>query len=244
MRTRSQASFCPGGRSALDCVDELLSEERKGRYMTVHYEWREVYDYWFPANLADAGLETMVQTCTWWMRTAKPELPRFLPIVTAAREGKLNHWCATPAGRLSLIIVLDQFPRELFVGTPEAYSSDPNALLLAEEGLRLGDYDKLPIGLGERSFFLLPLVHAEGADHLQRLERVLVESKKKLAAAPEHLKKLYEFSVSQVQGQIEVISRFGRFPHRNSVLGRASTPEELAYIEKGEFIHLRPVDVG
>ena len=77
----------------------------------------------------------------WWFGGgSNPELPPFAPIVQAARTGHLDHWLAAPLGRLSLIIVLDQFPRGLFASTPEAYASDPGALRIAEEGLRNGHY--------------------------------------------------------------------------------------------------------
>jgi uncharacterized protein (DUF924 family) len=150
----------------------------------------------------------------------------------------LAHWSTAPAGRLSLIIVLDQFPRGLFAGTPEAFNSDPDALLLAEEGLRNGHYEALSGGW-EKGFFLMPLTDTEGPRHRERLETVVSLSEQRLAKAPEHLKSIYTFALSRAQGHFDVISRFGRFPHRSSVLGRPSTPEELAYLEKGEFVHRR-----
>src|SRR5919206_1449348 len=104
--------------------------------MSPQPDWRIVYDFWFPPGLDDADLETHRQMFLWWFRGgANPELPRFAPVLEAARAGRLDDWLAIPLGRLSLIIVLDQFSRGLFAGTPEAYASDPDALRIAEEGL-------------------------------------------------------------------------------------------------------------
>jgi uncharacterized protein (DUF924 family) len=140
---------------------------------------------------------------------------------------------------LSLIVVLDQFPRGLFAGTPEAYAYDPAALRIAEEGLRNGHYDSLAKPW-EKTFFFMPLVHAEGPGHRERLERVLAMTEGIALEAPKRLRLLYRHSVNQVRGHLDVISRFGRFPHRNPILGRPSTREEQSYLDKGDFVHLRP----
>jgi uncharacterized protein (DUF924 family) len=126
----------------------------------------------------------------------------------------------------------------LFADTPAAYASDPDALRIAEEGLRNGHYDALTRPW-EKTFFLMPLGHAEGSDHLERLERVVAMTERIALDAPERLQPLYRHSASQARGHLEVVSRFGRFPHRNPVLGRASTPAEAAYLEKGDFVHTR-----
>jgi uncharacterized protein (DUF924 family) len=114
---------------------------------------------------------------------------------------------------------------------------------IAEEGLRNGQYDALARPW-EKTFFVLPLGHAEGPDHLARLERVVAMTETIALEAPERLQPLYRHSVSQARGHLEVISRFGRFPHRNPILGRVSTPEEAAYLAKGDFVHLRPPPHG
>jgi uncharacterized protein (DUF924 family) len=92
--------------------------------------------------------------------------------------------------------------------------------------------------------FALPLAHAEGPDHLQRLERVVALAEAVVLEAPPRLKPLYRFSADQARGHLEVISRFGRFPHRNLILGRVSTPEEAAYLAKGDFVHTRQPPQG
>ena len=201
--------------------------------------WQTVYDFWFPSGLDDADPETHHRMFLWWFGGgSSPELPPFSPIVKAARAGHLDHWLATPHGHLSLIVALDQFPRGLFAGTPEAYASDPASLHIAEEGLRNGHYDALAWPW-EKTFFLMPLGHAEGPGHRERLERVVGLTERIALEAPECLQPLYRHSVSQARGHLEVISRFGRFPHRNPILGRPSTSEEQAYLDKGEFVHTR-----
>jgi uncharacterized protein (DUF924 family) len=207
--------------------------------MASSLDWRPVYDFWFPGDLAAADLQAHWRMLEWWMRGgANAEMGRFAPVLVAARAGRLDRWPATPLGRLSLIIVLDQFPRGLHAGTPEAFSSDAQALRLAEEGFRNGHYEALSSPL-ERFFFLLPLAHTEGPDHLERMERIVRVSEEVLVQARSDLKPLWEFSLSQARANREVIARFGRFPHRNPVLGRASTPEEAAYIATGDFVHQR-----
>ena len=207
--------------------------------MSSPMDWRRIYDFWFPVDLSDADIVDHWGMMTWWMRGgANAELPRFEPVVRAAKAGQLDSWLSTPRGRLSLIIVLDQFPRGLFAGTPEAYSSDPDALKIVQDGFRNGHYDALTNPY-ERFFYFLPYAHAEGPDHLERMKRIIVVSEQAVDEAPEHLKPIWQFSLSQAQANLDVISRFGRFPHRNPVLGRASSPEELAYLAKGDFVHLR-----
>jgi uncharacterized protein (DUF924 family) len=213
--------------------------------MEEHRNWQRVYDFWFPGGLDKADLKTHGEMAQWWMRGgANAELPPFTPLVEAAISGALDDWATNPQGRLSLIIVLDQFPRGLFAGTPKAYGSDPDALRLAEEGLENGQYDALAHPW-EKFFFTLPFEHTEGPDHLQRLDRVVALAEQRVVDAPSHLRQLYEFAVSQSRANRETISRFGRYPHRNAVLGRTTMPEEVEYLEKGDFVYKRPIpDAG
>ena len=207
--------------------------------MSEAQDWRTVYDFWFPPGLDDADPEAHRRMFgRWFGGGANAELPPFAPVVEAARAGCLGHWLATPLGRLALIVVLDQFPRGLFAGTPAAYASDPDALRLAEEGLRNNHYEALTRPW-ERTFFFLPLAHAEGPDHRERLERVVGLADRVAEDAPERLRPLYRFSAGQARGHLEVIARFGRFPHRNPILERPSTPEEEAYLAQGDFVHTR-----
>jgi len=200
---------------------------------------KQVYDFWFPPGLENAAPETFRRRIEWWFAGgANAELPPFTHTLMAAKLGRLDHWLATPRGRLALIIVLDQFSRGLFAGKAEAYATDPLALRIAEEGLRNGHYDALTQPW-EKTFFFLPLAHAEGPDHLQRLDRVVTLAENVTLDAPERFRMYYQFSLSQARANRDLIVRFGRFPHRNDILGRASTLEEAEYVKTGNFVHMR-----
>ena len=200
---------------------------------------KQVYDFWFAPGLETADRETFRRRIEWWFAGgANAELPPFTHTLMAARLGRLDHWLATPRGRLALIIVLDQFPRGLFAGKAEAYASDPQALRIAEEGLWNGHYDALTQPW-EKTFFFLPLAHAEGPGHLHRLDRVVALAENVTLDAPERFRMYYQFSLSQARANRDLIARFGRYPHRNDILGRLSTPEEAEYVKTGNFVHLR-----
>ena len=201
--------------------------------------WRAVHEFWFPPGLDDIDPGILRRQVEWWFGGgSNAALPRFAPVLEAARAGRLDGWAATPLGRLSLIVVLDQFPRGLFAGTPEAYASDAVVLRIAEEGLRNGHHAALAKPW-EKVFSVMPLVHAEGPGHRERLERVVALAERIAREASEPVRPIYEFSASQARGHLDVITRFGRFPHRNPILGRASTPEEEAHLAKGDFVHMR-----
>ncbi len=150
---------------------------------------------------------------------------RFRPLVDAARAGELGDWAATVRGRLALTILLDQFTRNVFRGSPEAFAKDPLALEIVRSGWDAGLFDACDAL--ERVFLALPFLHAEDLEVQKRgvaLEIGLV------AGCPEHYKSFLISAVNSARRHLDVIARFGRFPHRNAVLGRASTAEELAYL--------------
>jgi uncharacterized protein (DUF924 family) len=204
-------------------------------------DWKAVHEFWFPASLEGANFETHLQRVKWWMMGgANAELGRFAPTVQAAKSGRLDHWLAEPLGRLSLIVALDQFPRGLFAGTPEAFASDGTVLRIVEKGFENRHFNSLP-GLWARFFFLLPLIHAEGPDHLARIQRLISIWETLAADVPEHLLPLHKAALGRARAHFDVIARFGRFPHRNAMLGRRSTPQEEEYIARGDFVHTRPI---
>jgi uncharacterized protein (DUF924 family) len=177
--------------------------------------YRPVIDFWFREL-----------TPRQWFAEAGPALDdlvraRFGALVEAARRGALDHWAASPRGRLALIVLLDQFPRHVFRGTAGAYASDAKALALAREGIDLGVDEQLT--LAERQFFYLPLMHAED----RALQALSVE---RFTALRDAANAVLEFA----HGHRDVVERFGRFPHRNGILGRASSPEEEVFITSGE----------
>jgi uncharacterized protein (DUF924 family) len=127
-----------------------MSEENK-----VTSDPEEVLSYWFPEGINDADLETLRREAKRWM-AGGPEVDReiterFAEVLEQARRGELDHWAQTPRGRLALIIVLDQFSRNIYRGSPLSYSQDEKALELALEGIELGmDSNRTP-GIGIRS---------------------------------------------------------------------------------------------
>jgi uncharacterized protein (DUF924 family) len=197
----------------------------------------DVLGFWFPRNpsLARADVTRRVD---WWFRGGADAdiVARFPPLLERAARGDLDRWSRAPRSRLALIIVLDQFSRSIHRGTAGAFAQDPKAVALTLEGLDIGQYTALG-SHWEKLFFALPLGHSEQLAHLDRvveLMEALIEE------GPPELRWWLEFSASQSRGHRDVIRRFGRHPHRNAALGRQSTPDELEYLARGEFVHKRP----
>ena len=198
----------------------------------------EILSYWFPEDIDDADPETLRRQMQRWM-AGGPEVDReiterFGEVLEQARRGELDHWAQTARGRLALIVVLDQFSRNVYRGSRLSYAQDQKALRLAVEGIDLG----MDRGLSamERFFFWLPLGHSED---LALHERSVSHAEEEAANAPSHLRAGAEFGVSQAKAARDVIARFGRHPHRNEILGRHSTPEELEYLRTETPPHLR-----
>jgi uncharacterized protein (DUF924 family) len=188
-----------------------------------------------PAGL-DADEETHSRQFQWWFGGGANEaiLEHYRPVLEAACRGELP-WATTPRGRLALIIVLDQFSRTVWQGTPQAFAQDPAAQQLTLEGLACGHYAELAT-VWQKTFFVLPLGHAEQQG---LLDRCVALCEALVHEAPAHLQRLYAFSASQARGHRDVVARFGRQPHRNAVLGRTSTADEVAYLAAGELVHRR-----
>lgn len=184
-------------------------------------------DAWFGDSLRDAA--AVGKRMAWWFDTddaRDAELrARFGELVRAAADGALAAWSATPRGRLALILALDQLPRNCFRGARAAFASDAAALAETERGLRRGDDRALhPV---ERMFFYMPMQHAED----EAVQERAVEHFARLAAeAPAGSGSAFDNSVQFAKLHRDIVRRFGRFPHRNAILGRTSTPEELAWL--------------
>ena len=151
---------------------------------------------------------------------------RFAALLIPARTGTLG-WQVTPRGRLALILLLDQFSRNIHRGTAEAFAFDPAALTLCLEGLAVGDDRRC--GLFERVFCYLPLEHAEDLGCQGRS----VELFRSLQAeAPVALRKTFAAFYDYAVRHRDIIARFGRFPHRNAILGRPSSAAELDFLNQ------------
>ena len=153
---------------------------------------------------------------------------RFGALIGQARAGKLDAWAHTPLGRLALVLVLDQFSRNAFRGLSASFAADAQALALAEQGLANGHTDALP--LVARAFMALPLEHAEDLARQERTVQLMTDWTAQAASAAPGVQKLLAGMLDYAHQHHDVIARFGRFPHRNAILGRASTAEEQAYL--------------
>jgi uncharacterized protein (DUF924 family) len=183
--------------------------------------------FWFGAPAQDpAALKTKLVK---WYRggpTLDAEIDaKFGDDVLAALEGKRDVWLEHAKGWLALLVVLDQFTRNVFRGDPRTHAGDARAAELALEGLDSGKTRALP--LEERHFALMPLLHSENPDHQARYAE---EIREVVAAAPEALRFFYAMGIEQSDKYRDIVRRFGRFPHRNALLGRTSTPEEEAFL--------------
>ncbi|MBL0029039.1 MAG: DUF924 domain-containing protein [Rhodanobacteraceae bacterium] len=169
-----------------------------------------VLDFWFRE----------IDPAQWWrVDAAFDELirSRFLDLHRQAAAGELFAWRATAQGRLAEIIVLDQFSRNLFRGTPGAFAQDGMALVLAQEAVAASAHESLiPV---ERGFLFLPYMHSESRRVHVEAERLYREF-----ALPGN----HDFELKHQA----IIDRFGRYPHRNAILGRASTVEEIEFLKQ------------
>jgi len=175
----------------------------------------QVVDFWFRELTPEQ-----------WFRSGGPKLDvmvreRFGALLEKARAGELDGWASSPRGRLALILVLDQFSRHIHRGTPDAFAADPKAQKLCREGIAAG-MDK-PLTFSERHFFYMPLMHSEDpavqAMSLDCYKNLAEETAVILDAATAHS---------------DIVERYGRFPHRNAILGRSSTTEEEEFLASEE----------
>ncbi len=169
--------------------------------------YQEILDFWF---IEVSHEERFSKSVHLDMEMKK----RFGELLMKAKRGELYNWRKDPSGRLAEILILDQFSRNIFRGKPESFETDPMALTLAQEMVMMKlDGEFIP---ERRAFIYMPYMHSES--------RVIHEEAVKLFSAvglEEHLG--YEMLHK------EIIDQFGRYPHRNGILGRVSTPEEIEF---------------
>jgi uncharacterized protein (DUF924 family) len=183
--------------------------------------WTDVLEFWFGAP--DSPELGRNRKC-WFEKSADFDAlvrDRFLETYERGAAGELDAWRARPLAALALVVTLDQFPRNMFRGTPRAFAADPLALTVARETVANGsDRVLLPV---QRVFVYLPFEHAEDLS-AQRAALGLFAG---LAGDP-----TTSGTLGWAMRHYAVVARFGRFPHRNAVLGRESTPDELAFLAR------------
>jgi len=203
-----------------------------------------VREFWFGKSLTGSGpghaeMASRAQELTrrmevWFERDplraqARDELVRtgFAALLERAARGELAHWADSPRRCLSLIILLDQFPRQIYRGTARAFAYDAQALGYALQGMQSAA--DAALNLVERLFFYMPLQHAESIDvqdeSVAACQRLVNES-------PPELRSSFEQSLVYARAHREMIRRFGRFPHRNVILGRSHTAAETAWLRE------------
>jgi uncharacterized protein (DUF924 family) len=146
---------------------------------------------------------------------------RWLGLWEEARAGALVEWTVDPKSTLALLVLLDQFPRNMFRGSPLSYATDARAVAVAKEAALRGWDRRIP--LPERQFMYMPLMHSEVQVEQDKAVRLFLIS----FGRGEYLR--------HARCHRDIIRRFGRFPFRNAPLGRESTPEEVAFLEAGAY---------
>jgi uncharacterized protein (DUF924 family) len=178
--------------------------------MKTHVTAQDILNFWFEE----------LEPKQWFMKDIaldKTITKHFYTTHAAATAGELYLLRETPEGRLAEIIVLDQFPRNMFRDTPKAFASDNLALILAQEAIRHENDQRIDIE--QRAFMYMPYMHSESAMIHEQAEQLFSQ------AGAEYN---YEFELKHKA----IIDKFGRYPHRNEILGRTSTPEEIAFLKQ------------
>lgn len=189
---------------------------------------KDVLNFWF-GEIRETEEYLQARTQLWFMGDPKTDemiRQKFEPLLEQFIAGDHGDWCGQPPGRLASIIVLDQFSRNLYRGTPKAFAQDSAALKLALDGMAM-KADRLlhPV---QRLFFYLPLEHAENRA-IQ--EQSIKQFAQLLQEAPAPIKESFEENLDYAMQHYEIIQKFGRFPHRNKTLSRPSTDEEIEFLK-------------
>ena len=202
-------------------------------------EARSVRDFWF--GKLPLSAEGFRRRMLFWfadessaMRQRRDEhiRARFGALVERAALGELAIWADGPRRRLSLVLLLDQFPRNMFCGTARAFATDAQALALTLSGMQSAADAALEVV--ERIFFYMPLQHAES---MEVQDESVGAFKRLVADSPGELRATFEASLQSAEDHRDIVRQFGRFPHRNRLLGRNTTLEEAAFLKKhpGKF---------
>jgi uncharacterized protein (DUF924 family) len=145
---------------------------------------------------------------------------RFADLLDQAKSGNIDHWAESPKGALALVILLDQMSRNIYRDRPEMYAADGKALAIAESAIAQG-FDEA-LAANERAWLYMPFMHSEDLEDQEKSIALFSRS---------GLSENLPFAIHHA----DIIRRFGRFPHRNAILGRHTTPEEAAFLAGGGF---------
>ncbi|MCG8379574.1 MAG: DUF924 domain-containing protein [Proteobacteria bacterium] len=190
-------------------------------------EYRAVLDYWFGQGTQKEIINS--KTRLWWHKDETTDADirqRFGSLLQDLAGGTCSAWLDEPETRLAWIVTADQFSRNIHRGHADSFALDPQALQHALDGIeRKMDQDLMPI---QRVFFYMPLEHSESAVIQQQSVRIFQGL---LDSVTADLRPGFESYLEYARRHQEIIDRFGRFPHRNSILGRTSTPGEIEYLK-------------
>ena len=188
--------------------------------------WLPLLQWWF--GTADNPNEVAAQQGGLWFGKRDSQdreaRERFADLVDQALAGGLTEWTQRPEGWLALVLLLDQLPRMIYRDTPAAFSGDPRAQTLVAQGIA-ADFDRQLPAI-QRVFIYLVFEHCE---HLAVQNEAVSRFADLLAEQPQAQRGVFADNLDYAERHQKIIARFGRFPHRNAILGRESTPEEVAF---------------
>ena len=190
-----------------------------------------VHRFWFADAIEDPRAAE-ARHDVWFETSAEFDAAirqRFVPTMEAAVRGALADWKRVPQSCVALVIVLDQFPRNVYRGTPAAFACDARALEVTRRAIAAGYWEHLSIM--ERTFLLMPYEHVEDVaaqrEGLPLFERLHAE-------APASWRNVTGNTLAYARSHLAIVERFGRFPHRNAILGRTSTDAEREYLASND----------
>ncbi|MDB5981906.1 MAG: hypothetical protein JWQ69_2921 [Pseudomonas sp.] len=190
--------------------------------------WQPLLEWWFGSAESPSGA-AKAKGKLWFGKKKSQDheaQQRFAVQVEQALAGGLTEWAKTPHGWLALVLLLDQLPRMIFRDTPKAFAGDTRAQAVVEEGLALG-FDQ-QLSAIQSSFIYLVLEHSEDLGHQDQAVALLSDL---LDLQPDVDRPVIASNLDYAKKHQQVIARFRRFPHRNEVLGRESTAEELVFLQ-------------
>lgn len=190
----------------------------------------DVIQFWL-GDLSQPGADPLANARRWWKKDEafdREIRERFQETLERGVRGELASWEESPRGRLALVLLYDQLSRNMFRGTARSFAQDPLARAVTDKAFEAGDDHVLaPI---EVSFLLMPFMHAEDVALQQRAVDGFIALRD--ASDDEKLRENFESSVKFARMHMAIVERFGRFPHRNAILGRASTPQEIEFLKQ------------